>query len=86
MSPKKKQEDTGGSTRKFEELFEELQRITTRLERGDVGLEEAIELFEEGMKLAAQCRAKLDEAEKRIMKLTRDNTLEEFDPTPLGVE
>jgi exodeoxyribonuclease VII small subunit len=42
----------------------------TRLESGDVGLEEAVALFEQGQALLAVCRERLDLAQQRITELT----------------
>ena len=53
----------------FEQAFAELQRITERLERGDVPLDEAIELWERGEELYRACVAKLDAAHGKIEEL-----------------
>ena len=50
----------------FEAGLERLEKIVTELEQGDLPLERALELFEEGMKLSADCRRKLEEAENRV--------------------
>lgn len=50
----------------FEEAMERLEDIVSRLESGDVPLETAIELFQEGMKLSQQCGAKLEQVERKI--------------------
>jgi exodeoxyribonuclease VII small subunit len=50
----------------FEASLERLEKIVQELEKGDLALERAIELFEEGMQLSAGCRKKLDEAENRV--------------------
>lgn len=50
----------------FEESLNELEKIATNLENGELGLEEAIKEFEKGMKLSKECTEKLDDAEKRI--------------------
>ena len=54
----------------FEESMTELEKIVTKLEAGDVTLDDSIELFEEGIKLAKNCQKKLDDAEKKIKLLT----------------
>src|SRR5213595_3737495 len=43
------------------------------LERGDLPLEKSLELFEQGVKLSRACQERLNEAERRIEILTRDN-------------
>ncbi|WP_132304526.1 MULTISPECIES: exodeoxyribonuclease VII small subunit [unclassified Paenibacillus] len=50
----------------FEEAMEQLERIVERLESGDVPLETAIELFQEGMKLSQLCGGKLEQVERKI--------------------
>ena len=50
----------------FEESLNELEEIATKLESGNLGLDEAIKEFEKGIKLSKECREKLDEAEKKI--------------------
>ncbi len=56
---------------RFEEALAELERIVSELERGDVGLEESIALYERGAALKRHCEAKLKEAELRIQKITQ---------------
>ncbi len=51
--------------KKFEDAMARLEEIVTQLESGDLSLEESLNIFEEGMKLAKFCSAKLEEAEKR---------------------
>ena len=53
----------------FEEALRELDALANQIERGEVGLEESIRKYEQGMKLVAQCRAILTRAEQRIQKL-----------------
>ena len=50
----------------FEESLNELEKIASNLENGDLGLDEAINEFEKGITLSKECSKKLDEAEKRI--------------------
>jgi len=51
---------------RFEEALAGLEGIVQRLEGGDLPLDDALKLFEEGVRLSRFCSAKLDEAEKRI--------------------
>jgi exodeoxyribonuclease VII small subunit len=53
----------------FEEAMERLETIVGKLESGDVPLETAIELFQEGMKLSQLCGAKLEQVERKIEML-----------------
>lgn len=49
-----------------EKAFERLEEINARLEAEDTGLKEALELYSEGVRLAASCRDKLEGVEKEI--------------------
>jgi exodeoxyribonuclease VII small subunit len=53
----------------FEQAMERLENIVARLESGDVPLETAIELFQEGMALSRLCGQKLEQVERRIEML-----------------
>ncbi len=58
----------------FEDALQRLERIVDQLEAGNLGLEESLRVFEEGVGLARRCATYLDEAEKRIELLTRDES------------
>lgn len=51
---------------KFEEAIKKLEDISKELESGELGLDESVSKFEEGMKLSKICTKMLNEAEKRI--------------------
>ncbi len=53
----------------FEQAQNELEGIVERLERGEVGLDEAIALWERGEELYRLCAAKLDAAQGKIEEL-----------------
>ena len=55
----------------FESSLKRLEEIVSRMERGDVPLEEALSLFEEGTSLVKSCTKLLDEAELKIVQLTK---------------
>lgn len=64
----------------FEENLEELENIVRKLENGDIPLDEAIDKFNEGMKLANNCNKKLEEATETVTKVLNQNgDLEDFD-------
>ena len=50
----------------FEQSLKKLEAIVAQMERGDVTLEDSIKLFEEGTKLAEQCKQQLAEAEGKV--------------------
>lgn len=64
----------------FEQAERELGEIVAALERGDVGLDEAIELWKRGESLHRRCLALLDVAEGRIEELTRDDARPTIEP------
>ena len=69
MSPKSKKIADREPT--YEQAFAELQEIVTKLESGEVPLEEAMALFERGQALAKLCTGLLDKAELRIRQLRK---------------
>lgn len=58
---------------KFEESLERLEKIVDELEKGNVPLEQALKLFEEGMQLSSSCRKELEEAEGKVEILLKQN-------------
>ena len=63
----------------FEENLELLETIVKKLESGEVPLDEAIEKFNEAMKLAKKCNEKLKAAEESVNKvLTENGELKDF--------
>jgi exodeoxyribonuclease VII small subunit len=53
----------------FEAAYRELEEIVAQLERGDLPLEQALELHARGQQLAALCAAQLEQAELKVRKL-----------------
>ncbi|MFP4275477.1 MAG: exodeoxyribonuclease VII small subunit [Paracoccaceae bacterium] len=56
----------------FEQAMAELEQVVTRLERGEVALEEMIELSRRGVELRKRCETKLREAEEKVAQITTD--------------
>ncbi len=64
----------------FEQSMQDLEKIVTELEKGDLNLDESVKKFEEGMKIAKKCNNMLESAEKKItILLEKDGELEEKD-------
>lgn len=65
----------------FEDALKQLESLAEQIERGEIGLEESLEKYEEGMALARQCREILQTAERKIQTLQEkaDGTLEARD-------
>jgi len=53
----------------FEQALQRLEQVVRELESGDLSLDAALALFQEGVDLARRCGLQLDEAEARIEKL-----------------
>lgn len=66
----------------FEAALAELEQVVTRLERGDVPLEDSIALYERGAKLKAHCEARLQAAQMRVeaIRLAEDGTPKGTEP------
>lgn len=56
--------------RSFEVALGELEGRVAKLERGELALEDALRLFEEGVALVRECHERLDAADARIVALT----------------
>lgn len=56
----------------FEKTLKNLEEIIQELEKGELNLDESIQKYEQGMKLAKDCNDFLENAEKRITKLIKD--------------
>jgi exodeoxyribonuclease VII small subunit len=56
----------------FESSLAALERIVANLESGDLPLERALELFEEGVALARRCQSQLGDAERKVEMLLRE--------------
>ncbi len=92
MSPSKppaKPSEEDLANLKFEEALGRLEGIVTRLEGGDLPLEEALGIFEEGVRLTRHCSRRLSEAERKVSILMKNaqGQLEErpFDPDNTGL-
>ena len=69
---------------KFETALKKLEDVVKKLEGGELSLDDSLKAFEEGVKQAAFCSNKLNEAEKRVELLLKQKdggfTREEFRP------
>lgn len=68
----------------FEARLQELERIVKELEKGDLPLEQSLALFETGMRLSAECKRQLEEAESRVEILMKKGS--EMIPVPFNAE
>ena len=56
----------------FEEAMAELEAVVGQLERGEVALDQSIDLYTRGAALKARCEVKLREAEEKVAQITLD--------------
>lgn len=63
----------------LEELFTQMEEILEKMEDKDISLEDSFSLYEEGMKKLGQCNAKIDDVEKKMLVISSQGTLEEFE-------
>jgi exodeoxyribonuclease VII small subunit len=68
--------DLGG----LEKTLEELEALVTRLEAGDLPLEQALKEFERGVKLTRACQTALQEAEQKVEILLKKTAAAEASP------
>ncbi|MBA4395089.1 MAG: exodeoxyribonuclease VII small subunit [Desulfobacca sp.] len=59
------------SKERFEDTFKKLETIVTKLENGDLPLEESMKLFEEGTRLSKICSQRLTEVQKKVELLLK---------------
>jgi exodeoxyribonuclease VII small subunit len=58
--------------------LKELESIVSKMEQGDMALEESIKSYEKGMLLLKLCQDSLKEIEQKVLILSAENTLEQF--------
>ena len=63
----------------FEQAYAQLEDIVTRLESGELSLEESVTLYERGQQLAHRCAELLDAAELRVQQVTDGGTIVPLD-------
>jgi exodeoxyribonuclease VII small subunit len=63
----------------FEAALEELEELVTKLEKGDLPLEESLKEFERGVALTRSCQKELKEAEQKVNLLTEKGEEKDFD-------
>ncbi|HBF11993.1 MAG TPA: exodeoxyribonuclease VII small subunit [Deltaproteobacteria bacterium] len=58
---------------KFEQALTDLEKLIEKLEQGELGLDESLASFEEGMKLVRFCEQKLNEAQGKVEMMMKEN-------------
>ncbi len=70
MTERKSRDDVSKLT--FEQAIQQLKEIVSRIEQGEIPLQDSLEQYERGMALIKHCRGVLEKAEKRIEKISRE--------------
>ncbi|MEK0412032.1 MAG: exodeoxyribonuclease VII small subunit [Methylophilaceae bacterium] len=65
----------------LETNLKELESIVSKMEQGDMALEDSIKSYEKGMLLLKLCQDSLKEIEQKVLILSAENTLEQFKST-----
>ncbi len=60
-------------SKSFEEQMENLEKIVSELEKGNLNLDDSVTKFEEGIKISKECNKILEDAEKRITILIKED-------------
>lgn len=75
--------DTPVSEMSFEQAMMELEQVVGQLERGDVPLEDSINLYKRGAELKQRCETKLAEAEEKVAQIKLDGDGKPTGTTPV---
>ena len=72
--------DQPNDLKDFEKSLQQLEKIVSQMESGDLGLEESLRRFEQGIELARACQDTLANAELRVEQLIEKNGLQQTVP------
>lgn len=73
----------------FEQSLTDLEALVTRMEQGELSLEESLKAFEQGIQLTRECQERLSAAEQQVQTLMEQQgqiSLEPFDATESDTE
>ena len=79
MTKKKSDEQSNDTEVDFESALKELETLVSRMESGELSLDESLKAFERGIELTRKCQSSLEAAELRVQTLTKDKELEDSD-------
>ncbi len=74
MTERKQKDEISKLT--FEQAINQLKGIVDKIEQGEIPLQDSLEQYEKGMALIKHCRDILQKAEKRIEKISKEETTE----------
>ncbi len=76
---KKKEEVDDSNPESFESAMEQLETLVSRMENGDLSLEESLKAFEQGVNLTRFCQDQLQKAELKVQELNSTGEFTEID-------
>jgi len=79
MAKKDLENDTEEVKIDFESALEELESLVSKMESGELSLDDSLKAFERGIELTRTCQSTLEAAELKIQMLTKDNKIEAID-------
>ena len=79
MAKKHPENESEGTKVDFESALEELENLVSKMESGELSLDDSLKAFERGIELTRTCQSTLEAAELRIQMLTKDNKIEAID-------
>ncbi len=69
----------------FEDSLKKLEEIVEELEKGELSLDEALKLYEEGMEFSDKCMEKLNESKQKVEKITKEGN-NKYHTEPFSVQ
>ena len=79
MAKKNADDSSNESNVDFESALKELENLVSKMEDGELSLDDSLKAFERGIELTRSCQSSLEKAELRIKMLTENDVLKEID-------
>ena len=79
MAEKNADNSSNESNVDFESALKELENLVSKMEDGELSLDDSLKAFERGIELTRSCQSSLQKAELRIQMLTENDVLKEID-------
>ena len=79
MTKEKSDEQSNDEEVDFESALKELETLVSRMESGELSLDESLKAFERGIELTRKCQSSLEAAELKVQTLTKDKELKDSD-------
>lgn len=79
MAKKNADDSSNESNVDFESALKELENLVSKMENGELSLDDSLKAFERGIELTRSCQSSLEKAELRIQMLTENDVLKEID-------